>query len=147
MNKKAGAFESEIENKSAGVIEYIEKFQNSNLKKLNIKMKRILLILFAALMMVACGGTYSVTSGRDDAAQLSFTSESSYDVSVNIDGTTYEMETVKQKAYRQRNMKATAKNTITITTGLHKIVVTRDGKTVYDKQVFVSTGQHKVIEL
>ncbi|MBQ4376781.1 MAG: hypothetical protein II793_03700 [Bacteroidales bacterium] len=110
-------------------------------------MKRILLILFAALMMVACGGTYSVTSGRDDAAQLSFTSESSYDVSVNIDGTTYEMETVKQKAYRQRNMKATAKNTITITTGQHKIVVTRDGKTVYDKQVFVSTGQHKVIEL
>ena len=110
-------------------------------------MKRILLILFAALMLAACGGTYSVASGRDDAAQLSFASESSFDVKVNIDGTVYDMETVKQKAYKQRNMKATARNTIKITTGQHKIVVTKDGNTIYDKQIFVSTGQHKVIEL
>ena len=44
-------------------------------------------------------------------------------------------------------MKATARNTINIATGQHKVVVTKDGKTIYDKQIFVSTGQHKVIEL
>ncbi|MBQ9546917.1 MAG: hypothetical protein IJU90_06500 [Bacteroidales bacterium] len=110
-------------------------------------MKRLLWIFFAVVLLVACGGTYSVVSGRDDAAQLSFASESSFDVKVDIDGTVYDMETVKQKAYRQRNMKATARNTINIATGQHKVVVTKDGKTIYDKQIFVSTGQHKVIEL
>ena len=110
-------------------------------------MKKYLLMILAAVVMAACGGTYSVASGKDDSAMLSLTADGSFDVEVKIDGTVHNMITVKQTAYKQRKMKATAKNTITIGTGQHHVVVSKDGKTVYDKQIFVSTGQHKVIEL
>ena len=110
-------------------------------------MRKYILMLIAAITAVACGGTYSVASGRDDAAQLTLTAEKTYSIQVVVDGTTYNMETVKQKAYKQRKMKATANNTITITTGQHKVDVLHDGNKVYSKQVFVTSGQHKVIEL
>ncbi|MBQ7281100.1 MAG: hypothetical protein IJR13_10365 [Bacteroidales bacterium] len=110
-------------------------------------MRKFFLLIVLAFTMASCGGTYSVASGRDDAAQLSFAAAQSSSIVVFIDGTQYDMETVKQVAYRQRKMKATAKNTITIATGQHNVKVVSNGETLYEKQIFVSTGQHKVIEL
>lgn len=110
-------------------------------------MKNILCAFLVAFCCIACGGTYSVATGVDDTAQLSFSAASSYDVTVQIDGETYQMSTVKKSAIQGRKMNATAKNTITIGTGKHQIKVSHKGQEIYSKEIFVSTGQHKIIEL
>lgn len=112
-------------------------------------MKKFILAAFAALFLVGCGvGTYSVASGRPDEAAISFVSGSKYDIEVAIDDATYTVQTVKTIDYKaKKNIKQTAKNTITMTPGKHELTVKRSGQVVYSKTIFVSVGEHKVVEL
>jgi hypothetical protein len=55
---------------------------------------------------------------------------------------------VKQKAYKSgRNIKQTALNTIKIGPGQHEVKVAINGADVFSKKIFLSTGEHKIIEL
>ena len=100
-------------------------------------------------MMTSCGvGTYSVESGKSEQASVSFVAQTTYPVTVTIDGTAYEVNTVKLKDWRtDRRIKQTAKNTIKIEPGKHEIIVTADGKELLKDIIFVSNNESKVIEL
>lgn len=112
-------------------------------------MKKIIITLIGSLILTGCGvGSYSVSSGKADEGMISFASGSSTPISVTIDDETYDVQTVKTKTWRRdRNIKQTAKNTIYLTPGQHNVVVIMNGKEVYAKKIFVSTQEHKVIEL
>ena len=112
-------------------------------------MKRIVIALIGALLLTSCGvGSYSISSGKADEGMISFVSESQTPILVSIDGSNYDVYTVKAKAWRKdRNIKKTAKNTIIVSPGQHSVVVTIGGKEVYNKKVFISAQEHKVVEL
>lgn len=112
-------------------------------------MKKFILAAIAALLLVGCGvGTYSVASGRPDEAAISFVAGSKYDIAVTIDDATYNVQTVKTSDYKaNKNIKQTAKNTIYMAPGKHELTVKSKGQTVYAKTIFVSVGEHKVVEL
>ena len=95
-------------------------------------MKKIIIAIIGALMLTSCGvGSYSRTP-----------------ITVTIDNDTYNACTVKTKAWRKdRNIKKTAQNTIFLTPGQHNVIVTMNGKEVCNKKVFISSQEHKVIEL
>lgn len=112
-------------------------------------MKKILIILLGALLLTSCGvGSYSISSGNADESMISFVSADKIPISVTIDNDTYSVLTVKTKAWRtERNIKLTAQNTIKLSPGQHNIVVVMEGKEVFNKKIFVSSREHKVIEL
>ena len=112
-------------------------------------MKRFVVISALSVFLTGCGvGTYSVQSGVEDAAYISFTDDVQQEIVVNIDSKTYNVNTVKNKAYKSdRNIKQTAKNTIKLTPGQHKVSVLLNGSEVYSQKVLLSTGETKIIEL
>ncbi len=116
-------------------------------------MKRIILtltmILTALLFLSGCGvGSYSVTSGKEDAAGLVFTDNVRRDITVTIDGKDHNIQTVKTKEYKPgMNIKNTALNTIRIEPGQHSVVVRAGNDELFKKRIFVSAGENKVINL
>lgn len=112
-------------------------------------MKKLLLLLVAAASMafVGCGVT-SVAGGHPDQAAVYFVSTKSFDVTVDIDGKKYDVETIKQKPHRKkRNEKRIANEQIVVSPGKHDVKVTRDGKEIYSKQIFISATEVRMIEL
>lgn len=115
-------------------------------------MKKLIIAITCLIMtsfFTACGvGSYSVSSGIEDKAAVCFSASSAYDIDVNIDGQSFTTSTVKDIAHKtRRNIKQTAKQSITTTPGRHKVEVTRNGQTLYSKEVMLSTGETKIIEL
>lgn len=112
-------------------------------------MKKLFVFAAVIITLTGCGvGTYSVQSGVEDAAFISFTDDVKKEIVVIVDNNTYSVETVKQKAYKSgRNVKQTALNTIKLTPGQHTISVTLNGNEIYSHKVFLSTGETKIIEL
>lgn len=101
------------------------------------------------MLLTGCGvGNYSVQSGVEDASFISFTDDVKQDITVTVDDQTYVLKTVKQKAYKSgRNIKQTALNTIKTTPGQHEVKVVLNGNEVFGKKLFLSTGEHKILEL
>ena len=112
-------------------------------------MKKLMIIAAFTMMMTGCGvGTYSVQSGVEDAAFISFTDDTRQDITVTVDDQTYVLKTVQQKAYKSgRNIKQTALNTIKLAPGQHDVKVDLKGTEVFSKKLFISTVEHKIIEL
>ena len=112
-------------------------------------MKKLILAFFCAIILTSCGvGTYSITSGKSDAAEISFTSDCRQPITVRIDNAEYHIETVKAKAYKPgRNIKRTVLNTIKITPGKHEVKVMISGNEVYSESVYVSASEHRIVEL
>lgn len=112
-------------------------------------MKKLFVFASFIITLTGCGvGTYSVQSGVEDATFISFTDDVKQEIVVSIDNNTYNVETVKQKAYKSgRNVKQTALNTIKLPPGQHTISVTLNGNEIYSHKVFLSTGETKIIEL
>ena len=112
-------------------------------------MKKLFVFAAVIITLTGCGvGTYSVQSGVEDAAFISFTDDVKKEIVVYVVNNTYSVETVKQKAYKSgRNIKQTALNTIKLTPGQHTISVTLNGNEIYSHKVFLSTGETKIIEL
>jgi archaellum component FlaG (FlaF/FlaG flagellin family) len=112
-------------------------------------MKKFFIALIGAVLLTGCGaGSYSVASGKADEGMLSFVSADKTPITVRVDGNSYDMFTVKTKAWRKdRNIKATALNTIYLAPGQHDITVVIDGQEVHQQKIFVSAQEHKVIEL
>ena len=112
-------------------------------------MKKFIFIAALSVLLTGCGvGSYSVQSGIEDAAYLSFTDDVKQEIIVNVDNKTYNINTVRQKAYKNdRNIKQTAANTIRLTPGQHNVSVLVNGSEVYSHKIFLSTGETKIIEL
>ncbi|MGI5847361.1 MAG: hypothetical protein ACOX5T_04980 [Candidatus Cryptobacteroides sp.] len=115
-------------------------------------MKKVILILSAVIFMTllsGCGvGSYSVASGREDVAKLSFTATEKYAVEVVVDEQAFLVETVRQKAYKPgMRIKQTALNSLKLTPGSHHVVVKRGDSVLFEKNLFLSTGESKVIPL
>ena len=112
-------------------------------------MKKLMMIAAFTMLLTGCGvGTYSVQSGVEDAAFISFTDDMKQDITVIVDGQTYLLQSVKQKAYKSgRNIKQTALNTVRTTSGQHEVKVMIDGNEVFAKKLLLSSGEHKILEL
>ena len=46
-----------------------------------------------------------------------------------------------------KKIKKTAQNTIYVSPGQHTVVVKKGNREVYNKKIFISTQEHKIIEL
>lgn len=113
-------------------------------------MKKYTILAIAALVFSSCGvGTYSLSSGKADKAEISFIAQNSCNITLKVDKTsTYDISTVKEKAYKSgRNIKKTALNSVALPVGKHFVEVFVESKLVYAKWVFISAGEHKIIEL
>lgn len=109
--------------------------------------KLLLLISFVAFL--GCGvGNYSLSSGKEDKALISFTSTEKQELTVFVDGNEYNVESVKDKKYKtDRKIKQTTLNAIAIEPGQHEIEVLLNGNSVYKKKLIISSTEHRVIEL
>ena len=112
-------------------------------------MKKLMILAAFTALLTGCGvGNYSVQSGVEDTAFISFTDDVKQDITVCVDDRTYSIKTVKQNAYKSgRNIKQTANNTIRTTPGKHEVKVVINGTETFGKTLFISTGEHKIIEL
>lgn len=112
-------------------------------------MKKFIISLIGAVLLTSCGtGTYSLSSGKTDIGLLSFTSEYKTRLSVTVDKEECNIFSVKTSAWKKnRNIKQTAQNSLQLTPGQHNIIVKINGKEVYNKRIFISTQEHKIIEL
>lgn len=113
-------------------------------------MKKKFMIPFMVVisfLLGSCKANFPVAqqSGKDDVAYLLFVSASNQGseiVDVTIDGsTTFEAKTVKAK---KANRKGTS---YAIATGRRKIKVIKEGQILYNKEIFVSTQETKIITL
>lgn len=112
-------------------------------------MKKLLLTIFAAITLILSNcGTYTVTSGVADEAAVCFIATEQYEITVNIDGTTYEKLTVKDKEHRaHRNVKKITEQQIILTPGRHNVKVMKEGVEIYNHEIFVSNSEVKIIRL
>lgn len=112
-------------------------------------MKKIIIALVSVLLFTSCGvGSYSLSSGKADEGMLSFVSAGKTPISVTVDDATYDIFTVQTKAWkRDRKIKETSENTIFLSPGQHNVTVNMNGTEVYNKLVFISVQEHRVIEL
>lgn len=112
-------------------------------------MKKLFVVAVSVMLLTGCGvGTYSVQSGIENASFISFTDDVKQKIVVTVDNDTYNLDTVRQKAYKSgRNIKQTALNTIKLTPGRHNVSVTIGSNEIYSHTVFLSTGETKIIEL
>ena len=110
-------------------------------------MKKLISIAALTVLLSGCGvGTYSLQSGVEDAAFVSFTDKTKHPIDVVIDDNTYQVETVRQKAYKSgRNIRKTVE--IKLAPGQHLVKVYQDGQEIYSYRIFLSTGDSKIIEL
>lgn len=110
-------------------------------------MKRLIAILVTALL-TSCGvGNYSVTSGLADQAYISFTSSGKMPIQVTIDDNTYYVYSVKQKTYKARKIRPTDRNSILVSPGSHDVTVICDNREVFERKIFLSTAEHRIINL
>lgn len=109
-------------------------------------MKKSLVFIFGlGLFMSGCKAPVAQQSGKEDAAFLLFVGQKEYggkQVQVTIDDKApFTAEVVKAK-------KSSRKGTqYGIATGTRNLKVTSDGKTLYEKKIFVSTQEVKQIML
>ncbi len=109
-------------------------------------MKRLLFVTLTILLLTGCGSLpVAQQSGKDDLAALLFVSQKEYAgeiLSVQLDDTQFEAKAVKAK-------KAHRKGTVySVTPGSRHLIVKDDrGETLYDKIIFLSTQETKLIQL
>ena len=108
---------------------------------------KIIFALGLGLLLCGCRSHYPVAqqSGKDDVAYLLFVSQKEYaiiHVTVTLDGeTTFEAKVVKARdSYRKGTSYA-------IATGRRTINVEYKGASIYNKEIFVSTQETKIITL
>lgn len=98
-------------------------------------------------LLVGCKANFPVAqeSGKEDMAYLLFVGQNQYggkDVVVSVDNATpFTAKVVKSKKSNRRGTQ------YGIATGTRDIKVTSDGKTIYQKKIFVSTQEVKQIVL
>ena len=114
-------------------------------------MKKIIALfsIIGILVLASCSvGSHSVNSGMADEGYVWFVSNVEKSITVEIDGTTYQTQTIKEKEWqKRRNIKATTKGMITVTPGQHDVKVSEEGKEIYSKKLFISASETKMVKL
>ncbi len=109
--------------------------------------KYVVFMVGLAMMMAGCRAHLPVAqqSGKEDMAYLLFVGQGEYggkDVQVSIDnGTPFTAKVVKAKKSNRRGTQ------YGVATGTRNLKVTSNGKTIYQKKVFLSTQEVKQILL
>lgn len=110
-----------------------------------MKQLRIIFVLCFATFCVSCGRVVDFQSGKEDLAYLIFTSPKKHigdNVEVSIDDKTeFDAKVVRA---RKANYKGRQYG---VATGTRKIKVTKNGETLFNKSVFLSSQQNKIITL
>ena len=114
-----------------------------------MKAKLFFSCLAMASLLVGCKANYPVAqqSGKEDIAYLVFVGpkqtygNGSKPVQVDVDGTKFDAKVVKPKT---ANRKGTQYG---VATGRRNISVTFNGQTIYQKQLFLSSQETKIINL
>lgn len=114
-----------------------------------MKKDLVLALLAITCFLVGCKTSYPVAqqTGKEDMAYLVFVGprqtygNGSKPVQVDVDGTKFDAKVVKPKT---ANRKGTQYG---VATGNRRITVTFEGKTIYSKQLFLSSQETKVINL
>lgn len=111
---------------------------------------KVLVTLFAfACFLAGCKSSFPVAqqSGKEDMAYLVFVGplgtygNGSKPVQVDVDGTKFDAKVVKPKVANRKGVQ------YGVATGRRNITVTFKGKTVYSKQLFLSSQETKIITL
>ncbi|MBB4045337.1 hypothetical protein [Bacteroides reticulotermitis] len=108
---------------------------------------KLLLMVGLVLLLCGCRAHYPVAqeTGKEDMAYLLFVSPNVYAnqyVTVTLDDQTkFEAKVVKAKKSNRRG------TSYAISTGRKKINVESGGKIIYQKEIFVSTQETKIITL
>ncbi len=111
---------------------------------------KFLLSFFATVcLLVSCKSSFPVAqqSGKEDMAYLVFVGPSSTygngskTVQVDVDGTKFDAKVVKPKVANRKGVQ------YGVGTGRRNVSVTFNGKTVYSKQLFLSSQETKIITL
>lgn len=108
----------------------------------------ILLIAIVSLL-TSCKSNYPVAqqSGKEDMAYLVFVGpEQTYGngsklIQVDVDGTQFDAKVVKPKTANRKGVQ------YGVGTGRKKITITFNGQTIYQKQLFLSSQETKIITL
>jgi hypothetical protein len=114
-----------------------------------MKTKFFVLMLIVACILMGCKANYPVAqqSGKEDMAYLVFVGPlGTYGnglrpVQVTVDDTTFEAKVVKPKTANRKGVQ------YGVATGRRNITVKFEGRTVYSKQVFLSSQETKIINL
>lgn len=108
-------------------------------------MKKLFICSILICLFVGCKAPIAMQSGREDIAYLVFVSPKTYwnkEVNVSIDNeTNFEAKVVKAKRSNRWGRQ------YGISTGRRNIKVSYEGKTIYQKEIFVSSQETKVITL
>lgn len=110
-------------------------------------MKKLLFLFIIPLFLMGCRAHLPVAqeSGKEDMAFLLFISPKQYvgkKVQVKVDeATPFMAKVVKEKTSNRRGLQ------YGISTGARVLTVTYEGKTLYQKKIFVSTQEVKQIIL
>ena len=114
-----------------------------------MKTKILFLLLAIAFLMIGCKANYPVAqqSGKEDMAFLVFVGpletygNGSKTIQVDVDGTKFDAKVVKPKT---ANRKGTQYG---VATGRRNVTVMFNGQIVYQKQLFLSSQETKIINL
>lgn len=112
-----------------------------------MKSKILFLIFTLATLLVGCKSNFPVAqqSGKEDVAYILFVGdEKKYgknNVVVNIDSTQFEAQVV------QPDMAKRGGTQYQVTTGRRNVIVKYNGQVIYQKQLFLSAQETKIINL
>ena len=114
-----------------------------------MKARVLFLLIAVASLLAGCKTKYPVAmqSGKEDIAYILFVGplktygNGSRPVQVDVDGKKFDAKVVKPKT---ANRKGTQYG---VATGRRNITVTFNGQTVYQKQLFLSSQETKIINL
>ena len=114
-----------------------------------MKSKIIFSLIALACLMVGCKTNYPVAqqSGKEDMAYLVFVGplktygNGTTPVQVDVDGTQFEAKVVKPKTANRKGIQ------YGVATGRRNIIVKFNGQTIYQKQLFLSSQETKIINL
>lgn len=110
-------------------------------------MKKLLVLFALPLLLMGCKANFPVAqqSGKEDMAYLLFVSDNEYAgkvVSAQVDATQpFEAKVVKQKKSNRRGTQ------YGVGVGNRTLKVTCEGKTIYQKRIFLSAQEVKKITL
>jgi hypothetical protein len=114
-----------------------------------MKANLLLLLFTVSFLLTGCKSSFPVAqqSGKEDMAYLVFVGpKETYKngdilVQVEVDGTQFDAKVVKPKV---ANRKGTQYG---VATGKRNVTVRKDGQVIYQKQLFLSSQETKIINL
>lgn len=113
------------------------------------KVLPVLLVAVVALMATSCLTLLAAAlATEEEDGVLVFVDSSRHSIEVRVDGTRYNVETVRERNLdRRRNLKHAADNMIYVSPGYHDVYVRYHGRTVFDESVRVRADETKIIYL